>query len=104
MFHETSYHLILSQAGNLKDIRRHKIVWDAIPRHGRCYSSVTTPEMGNFPILDAVHQQHNVEVRDETYDQLNSYFIWHYRFSDHGLFPRDLDRHAVAAAGSARLG
>jgi hypothetical protein len=57
--------------------------------------------MGNFHILDAVHQQHNMEVRDETNDQLNSYFLWHYRFRDHGLLPCHSDRHASVAAGSA---
>ena len=71
--------------------------------HWRCYSFVTGHEMGNFHIFDAVHQQHNMEVRDETNDQLNSYFLWHFRFSDHGLFPSHPDRHAAAATQSAKF-
>jgi len=56
--------------------------------------------MGNIHILNAVHQQHNLEVRDETYNQLNSYGIRHYCLNDYGMFPDDIDRHAIAAAGS----
>jgi len=57
--------------------------------------------MGNFHILNAVHQQHNMEVRDETYDQLNSYCIRHYCLRDHGVFSGYPDRHAAASVGSA---
>ena len=41
-----------------------------------------------------------MEVRDETYDQLNSYFIRHCGLRDHGLFPSYPDGNAPLAAAS----
>jgi hypothetical protein len=54
--------------------------------------------MGNFQIRHAVHKKHDMEVQDETNDQLNPYFLWHYRSCDHGLFPGHADRDAITAA------
>src|SRR5574339_1122952 len=45
-----------------------------------------------------------MEVRDETYYQFNSYFVWHSGLRDHGLFPGDPDGDAAATARPTRLG